>query len=374
MAGESTAARSFVSRPWLAVAVLVGGATLLSLIDASQIQYDRALRGEPITWLHALAHAVPVWFAWAALTPVVTRLTARIHRMGAPAVRVAIHALAGIAIVSVHVAVVGLVSRLVHVGFVSLSDITPAFLKYAGLTFPGGLVVYALLAGGWYAARLQAGYREREEAARLLELQAVELEALVAQSQLRYLQAQLQPHFLFNSLHALSALVLKGDTTRAVRMTARLGELLRQALRASESSEITLDEEVRLLESYFAVQLLRFEDRLSTHIEIDEAARGALVPPLLLQPIAENAVVHAIEADPPGTSIEVRASVTRDTLIITIEDDGPGMTNAAGEGVGLGNTRARLKNLHGEAAALDIASRNGRGTRVRIELPYRAST
>jgi sensor histidine kinase YesM len=374
MAGESTAARSFGGRPGLVVAVLVGGATLLSLIDASQIQYDRAIRGEPITWLHALAHAVPAWFAWAALTPVVTRLTARIHRLEAPAVRVAIHALAGITIVCVHVAVVGLVSRLVHVGFVSLSDITPAFLKYAGLTFPGGLVVYALLAGGWYAARLQAGYREREEAARLLELQAVELEALVAQSQLRYLQAQLQPHFLFNSLHALSALVLKGDTTRAVRMTARLGELLRQALRASESSEITLDEEVRLLESYFAVQLLRFEDRLSTHIEIDEAARGALVPPLLLQPIVENAVVHAIEADPPGTSIEVRASVTRDTLIITIEDDGPGMTNAAGEGVGLGNTRARLKNLHGEAAALDIASRNGRGTRVRIELPYRAST
>jgi sensor histidine kinase YesM len=374
MAGESTAARSFGRRPGLAVAVLVGGATLLSLIDASQIQYDRAIRGEPITWLHALAHAVPAWFAWAALTPVVTRLTARIHRLEAPAVRVAIHALAGITIVCVHVAVVGLVSRLVHVGFVSLSDITPAFLKYAGLTFPGGLVVYALLVGGWYAARLQAGYREREQAARLLELQAAELEALVAQSQLRYLQAQLQPHFLFNSLHALSALVLKGDTTRAVRMTARLGELLRQALRASESSEITLDEEVGLLESYFAVQMLRFEDRLSTHIEIDDAARLALVPPLLLQPIVENAVVHAIEADPPGTSIDVRASVTRDTLIITIEDDGPGIANGAGEGVGLGNTRARLKNLHGDAAALDIAGRNGRGTRVRIELPYRTAT
>jgi sensor histidine kinase YesM len=374
MAGESTAARSFGGRPGLVVAVLVGGATLLSLIDASQIQYDRAIRGEPITWLHALAHAVPAWFAWAALTPVVTRLTARIHRLEAPAVRVAIHALAGITIVSVHVAVVGLVSRLVHVGFVSLSDITPAFLKYAGLTFPGGLVVYALLVGGWYAARLQAGYREREQAARLLELQAAELEALVAQSQLRYLQAQLQPHFLFNSLHALSALVLKGDTTRAVRMTARLGELLRQALRASESSEITLDEEVRLLESYFAVQMLRFEDRLSTHIEIDEAARVALVPPLLLQPIVENAVVHAIEVDPPGTSIEVRACVTHDTLIITIKDDGPGIANAAREGVGLGNTRARLKNLHGDAAALDIAGRNGRGTCVRIELPYRAST
>ncbi|HUF69481.1 MAG TPA: sensor histidine kinase [Longimicrobiales bacterium] len=373
MTGESTAARSFVSRQWLVVAVLVG-ATLLSLIDASQIQYDRALRGEPITWLHALAHAVPAWFAWAALTPVVTGMTARIHRLGAPAVRVAIHALAGITIVCVHVAVVGLVSRLVHVGFVSLSDITPAFLKYAGLTFPGGLVVYALLAGGWYAARFQAGYREREQAARLLKLQAAELEALVAQSQLRYLQAQLQPHFLFNSLHALSALVLKGDTTRAVRMTARLGELLRQALLASESSEITLDEEVRLLESYFAVQMLRFEDRLSTHIEIDEAARVALVPPLLLQPIVENAVVHAIEADPPGTSIEVRACVTRDMLIITIKDDGPGIANAAGEGVGLGNTRARLKNLHGDAATLDIAGRNGRGTRVRIELPYRAST
>jgi len=374
MAGESTAARSFGGRPGLVVAVLVGGATLLSLIDASQIQYDRAIRGEPITWLHALAHAVPAWFAWAALTPVVTRLTARIHRLEAPAVRVAIHALAGITIVCVHVAVVGLVSRLVHVGFVSLSDITPAFLKYAGLTFPGGLVVYALLVGGWYAARLQAGYREREQAARLLELQAAELEALVAQSQLRYLQAQLQPHFLFNSLHALSALVLKGDTTRAVRMTARLGELLRQALRASESSEITLDEEVGLLESYFAVQMLRFEDRLSTHIEIDEAARLALVPPLLLQPIVENAVVHAIEADPPGTSIEVRACVTRHTLIITIEDDGPGIANAAGEGVGLGNTRARLKNLHGDAAALDIAGRNGRGTRVLIELPYRTAT
>jgi signal transduction histidine kinase len=359
------------SRRYLLPGLLLG-AVVLSLIDASQFQYDRALGNDPVTWPHALGHTVPTWFGWALLTPLVLLLAVRIHALTGTVVRVALHVVTGLVAVAVHVALVAVASQLVHTSSFVPADFGYNYVKYAGLSFPGGMVVYALIVGGWYGARFQAAFRDREREARRLELETAELQTLLAQSQLRYLQAQLQPHFLFNALHALSSLVLKGDTARAVRMTARLGDLLRQALAASESSEIPFDREIRLLESYFDVQGIRFEGRLETTIEVDDAARDVLVPPLLLQPIAENAIVHAIEADPPGDRIAVTARVAAGTLIVEVADNGPGPDETAGEGTGLGNTRARLANLYGPDAALSVMAGPQGGTITRVTLPVRS--
>jgi signal transduction histidine kinase len=361
------------SRRYLLPGLLLG-AIVLSLIDASQFQYDRALGNDPVTWPHALGHTVPTWSGWALLTPLVLLLAVRIHASNGTEVRVALHGVTGLVVVAVHVALVAIASQVVHTSTFVPADFGYNYVKYAGLSFPGGMVVYALIVGGWYGARFQAAFRDREREARRLELQTAELQTLLAQSQLRYLQAQLQPHFLFNALHALSSLVLKGDTARAVRMTARLGDLLRQALAASESSEIPFDREIRLLESYFDVQGIRFEGRLETNIEVDDDARDALVPPLLLQPIAENAIVHAIEADPPGDRIDVTARVADGTLVIEVADNGPGPDDTAGEGTGLGNTRARLTNLYGQSATLSVLPGVRGGTIARITLPLHSGT
>jgi signal transduction histidine kinase len=351
---------------------LLVGATVLSVIDASQLQYDRALGNDPITWPHALGHSVPTWFGWAVLAPLVLLLAARIHALSGVFVRIALHVAAGLAVVAVHVAFVAAASQLVHTGAIVPADFGYNYVKYSGLSFPGGMVVYALIVGGWYGARFYTSFREREREARRLELETAELQTLLARSQLRYLQAQIQPHFLFNALHALSTLVMKGDTTRAVSMTARLGDLLRQALAASESSVIPFDREVKLLESYFAVQGIRFEGRLETSIEVDDAARDALVPPLLLQPIAENAIVHAIEADPPGDRIAVSARVSDGELVIEVADNGPGPDDEDAEGTGLGNTRARLASLYGKAALLTMRQVAAGGTVVSLTLPFRS--
>ena len=357
--------------PWLLV---LSGATVLGLIDASQVQYDRALRGEPITWGHALIHGLPRWYAWAVLAPLILAVARRVDRARPGVARtLLLHLPAAVLITFLQVALFSGVSNALHGGVDPIAHLRPAFLKYAGLTYPGGLVTYALVVAGWYAWDLHRRFRERERAAARMDIHASRLKAQLAEARLKQLQSQLQPHFLFNTLHALSWLVLKGENTSAVRMITRLGELLRRSLRVSEMPEIPLGEELRLLEDYLAVQRLRFADRLQASVEAGEEVRGALVPTLLLQPLVENALRHGIEADPDARRVEVRAERRGDRLVVTVRNEGPGLGGERpAEGVGLRNTRARVESLHGEAAELRLEDVPG-GVEVRVSFPFRVA-
>lgn len=357
------------------LAVLVGAA-VLGLIDASQVQYDRALRGAPITWGHALIHGLPRWYSWALLAPVVLVIARTVHRAKLGMGRtLLIHAVAGAVCALVQVSLFSIASTMLHGGADPLAHLRPAFVKYLGMTYLGALVTYALLVSGWYAWDVRRRFREREREAVQLELQASELKALAAEARLRQLQSQLQPHFLFNTLHALSSLVLKGDGTTAVRMTARLSELLRRSLRAADATEITLEEELQLLEDYLAIQRMRFDDRLEVRMHIAPDTRKALVPPLLLQPLVENAVRHAIEAHPGGRVIEIEVTAAAGRLRMAVRDDGPGL-RSKGEadsesGIGLRNTTARLDATYGAAAELTLENRPTGGAEAAITLPLR---
>ena len=194
----------------------------------------------------------------------------------------------------------------------------------------------------------------------------------LVKAQLEMLKAQLQPHFLFNTLNSISCL-MREDVEAADDMMTSLGELLRTTLSVSASEEITLRRELNMLELYLAIERARFQDRLSVLVNADPETLDCNVPCLLLQPIVENAVRHGIaRLDRPG-AVEVRAVCVGSELSISIVDDGPGISTecTSREGIGLANTRARLEKHYGAMQTLRYTNRNEGGLIVEIRLPLR---
>ena len=199
------------------------------------------------------------------------------------------------------------------------------------------------------------------------------LRAQLDQAQLQTLKLQLQPHFLFNTLNAITALVHR-DPARAEQMVTGLSELLRFSLGSVGEQEITLARELEVLEHYVGIQQVRFHDRLSVSIDADGEASHALVPNLILQPLVENAIKHGIAPRAAVGHVRVEARRHGGTLTLVVRDDGVGEQQAASrrEGVGLTNTRARLASLYGEAHRIIAGGPDGRGGgfEVRIEIPF----
>jgi two-component system, LytTR family, sensor kinase len=195
------------------------------------------------------------------------------------------------------------------------------------------------------------------------------LQARLASSELQALKMQLQPHFLFNTLHTISNLTSL-DTTKAQRMIARLSELLRLSLEHVSSDAIPLRRELDFLESYLEIEKTRFEERLKVTISCDEEILDAAVPNMLLQPLVENAIKHGVSKKAAGGSIMIVARRELDRVMIAISDDGAGVSaNGGGYGIGIANTRARLQQLYGGDFAFEVRPTE-RGMVVRIELPY----
>jgi LytS/YehU family sensor histidine kinase len=194
----------------------------------------------------------------------------------------------------------------------------------------------------------------------------------LVKAQLEMLKAQLQPHFLFNTLNSISWL-MREDVEAADNMMTSLGELLRTTLSVSASEEVTLRRELNMLELYLTIERARFQDRLRVLVNVDPDTLDCNVPCLLLQPIVENAVRHGIaRLDRPG-SVEVRAACVGSELSISILDDGPGISTESTwrEGIGLANTRARLEKHYGDMQSLRYTNRNEGGLIVEIRLPLR---
>lgn len=201
---------------------------------------------------------------------------------------------------------------------------------------------------------------------------AKEREASLASARLEALRMQLQPHFLFNTLNTISGLV-HAEPDRADAVVTALSELLRMTLETSGERELPLREEMRMVEAYLAIMQARFDDRVRSAIEIEPETLEALVPAFILQPLVENSVRHGLEPLPGGGCVTVRARRRGEWLVVEVEDDGAGLATAAAgrEGIGLGNTRARLRALHGERASLVLRPAGDRGCVVTMQLPYR---
>ena len=208
--------------------------------------------------------------------------------------------------------------------------------------------------------------------ARSRELRSARLETRLMESQLQALQQQLQPHFLFNTLHAISTLVYR-DPEKADLMIERLSDLLRITLRKVAVQEVELAEELEYLRAYLDIEQVHFGDRLRIEYRIDVAAMDVLVPTLILQPIVENSIRHGLEPTTRPGTLTVEAQADGDTLWLRVRDDGAGLPKSwkRREGVGLTNTRSRIDRLYGEQAALTVRENPGGGALVDIYIPLR---
>lgn len=236
------------------------------------------------------------------------------------------------------------------------------------------IAIYWILVGlvQWRESRRRL--REREREAARLAIQASQLETLLARSQLESLKMQLQPHFLFNTLHSVSALIHEDDEA-ADLMIARLSDFLRLVIEHAGAQEVALVEELEFLQRYLDIQQVRFQDRLRVSVDATPEALSAMVPNLVLQPLVENAIRHAVEPRSAGGHVEVSAARDGDVLRLFIRDDGPGLRpGKPGTGLGIANTRARLEHLYGDRQSLEIANHPGGGVVVTVSFPWRLGT
>ncbi len=222
------------------------------------------------------------------------------------------------------------------------------------------------------AHALLFSHRARERGRR-----ETELERSLAQARLQALRMQLNPHFLFNTLNSIASLAHQ-DPLAAEEMIVTLSDLLRIALRAPDRQEVSLREELGFLDRYLLIEKARFGERLRIEKEIEPAALDAAVPVLILQPLVENAVKHGIEARLTSGIISIVARREGDSLHLQVTDNGPGINGGAGtapkEGVGLSNTRSRLKELYGARGSMKLQSPSGGGFLVEVQVPWRAET
>lgn len=242
-----------------------------------------------------------------------------------------------------------------------------------GFWFIDELVTYFVVLVVGFARTYYLQKKERQEEAERLEERAESLETQLTEARLEALRMQLNPHFLFNTLHAVSTLVDR-DPGGVRRMIARLSELLRHVLDEDAPQEVPLSQELEFLEDYLEIQSIRFQGDLDTEIDVPSELHEAQVPNLILQPIVENAIKHGASQVRGVGRIEIAGQRAGDRLVLTIRDNGPGLPTAQEEGVGLRNVRARLRELYGENQSLSLESETGEGTKATLKVPHHTST
>jgi two-component system, LytTR family, sensor kinase len=343
---------------WLVVALLFSGQGILYF----------HLRGEPIGWGDVLLRLFGI-LTWAALTPFIFWVSHRwpITRKGWPKTLLA-HALALLVVLPIDIGSFLLMNEflfhaIVWEGTPSLGE---KFVRLTATSFGFSIYYYLGVVGISHALDYYDIMRERE-------LSASQLEARLSEARLQLLKTQLQPHFLFNTLHTISAL-LHDDVRAADRMISRLSDLLRLTLEKGGEQEVTLREELEFLDPYLAIEQTRFHDRLTVVEDIQPEALDARVPSMLLQPLVENAVRHGIGTRAGAGRIEISARRENGRLELEVRDDGTGLPNGSETvqtRVGLGNTRARLRQLYGADHRFELDDAPGGGLRVSIAIPFR---
>jgi signal transduction histidine kinase len=346
--------------------MLWAGWTLMALTFSALTYASSVAENRPVSISFALSMNLTRFYLWAILSLAVYRMALRFPITLRPLAyrHLSLNVVAVVLFAFVHQSV------FLAIGW----EADPSFkLRYATFAafyqtaFLSGLYLNILLALliviSQHAFILYRAQRDVEVQQSLLRTQLVQAE-LVA------LKMQLHPHFLFNALHSISALVLE-DPTRANQMISRLGDFLRLTLEQSASA-VPLKEEIEFLRCYLDIEQIRFQDRLSVSFAIDPTAVSALVPHLILQPLVENAVRHVVAPRSASTKIHVAASLVQDRLRLEVSDDGPGIRPEANgkDGLGINNVRARLAQAYGSRSRFEMATGPLNGLTVVVELPY----
>jgi two-component system LytT family sensor kinase len=238
------------------------------------------------------------------------------------------------------------------------------------LWFLREMIVYCGIVAAGVAREYSLRYRARQQEAGRLQAETAQLQAQLAEARLSALRSQIDPHFLFNTLNAVSALVER-DPRGVRRMIARLSELLRHSLEGAGEPVVTLRQELDFVERYLEIMRIRFQGSLEVETRVDDGVLDALVPNLILQPLVENAAKHGVGRQRGVGRIEIGARREGERVVLSVRDNGPGLGEAPlREGVGVRNTRERLAQLYGDAGALALRPATGGGVEAEVSLPY----
>jgi hypothetical protein len=362
-----------MSRSIRNIRVALGASAFLALLEIFRTGMTRIVEGNPSTVPELIHWVLPLWVSVVIVSPWCAFMAWRfpVHRGNLP-VALLIHLGGAAVFVALHLALLNGFHRLMAAAHPILGGhhLLHRYVFYIGMEMSiyAAIVVVVML----LEARREAAERR---------VAAARLEKSLAGARLESLQAQIRPHFLFNTLNALAVLARRGDGAAVDHAIGDLGELLRASFDHGGRHEIPLGEELELVERYLALQRIRFPDRLAVEWDVDGEARAALVPALLVQPLVENALEHGL-ARANGGRVRIGARRAGDALELEVLDDGPGFAAGAGPagagapgagGVGLANTRERLALLHGAAASLVCSEGPDGGGRVRIRLPWRTA-
>ena len=359
---------AYVKINWQRAALLLLGWTLVGLIF-SAVSYAAAVgeNDHEFGFVGALRLNFIQFYLWAILSPIIFCFSRRFPIEFRPLNRrnLALHFPALISFAAVH--------QITHLSLLwSISPrlqrrfplILDCYRTYFGFGFYIDLIIGSLIVIAVHALLYYQNYRASELVQSSLKIQ-------LAQAQLRALKMQLHPHFLFNTLHSISSLVLE-DPPKANSMIARLGAFLRLTLENSDQQLVTLREETEFVRSYLEIEQVRFGDRLAVEFKMEPATLLARVPHLILQPVVENAIQHAIAPRATHGYIKIAAQQLNSLLRLEVEDNGPGITNEATavRGVGLSNVRSRLNQIYGGDFRFDLINAADGGLIVVMEIPF----
>jgi sensor histidine kinase YesM len=359
-------AQQLLGRRSVRIGLIVGVWTLVGLFFTSQeILYSYRME-KHLPYVKSLFMQMSICYLWALSTPLVLWLARRfrLERNNWPT-RLATLFFTGLALVA-SMSAVHYVIYMTNLGLTANMTAFKAF-QYVFLNLDRQLSFYWLLILSSHALNYYNGFRKGQ-------LQASQLRTQLVQSQLEALKMQVHPHFLFNTLHSISALLNK-DTEAARRMITRLGDFLRLTLENAGTQEVTLQQEMEFLNGYLEIERVRFRDRLTTLVTVDPEMLDVRVPNLILQPIVENAMRHAIATHSRPGRIEITAAARNGALRIQVKDNGPGLpvdqssASQVGKGVGLANTKARLERLYGADHLLELTNDPTGGLVVTVEVP-----
>lgn len=342
--------------------------TLFGIITAVQTHYRYEVIGRPFTWGQALLAEVSFTWIWALLTPIVLYMADRFPLGKAQWWRNLLLHLSCAVVLGIFSKAVwdATIYPLSHPGSEAPQTLAQA-LQLALLSLDYGVLQYAIV----LLAQLAQNFFVRAEKDRL---RASQLEAELARAQLQALKMQLHPHFLFNTLNTISELVHE-DPVTAERMVIRLSDFLRLTLDHMGIPEVPLIVEIDFLKRYLEIEQMRFEDRLKVDFDVDAASVHGRVPNLILQPIVENALKHGLSQISGQGHLQIRSRSAAGRMLLKVTDNGPGVPQNGAltvrEGVGLANTRRRLRQVYGDDHIFSLSNVAGGGFEVTIELPLR---
>jgi len=357
--------RRFLTHPFGKGAAILLVWLMIGALFSVQSHYYQMSFGQPVNWMGDLLRNSVYTALWAFCTPFIL-MSARRYRIERNrwALRLLTHLL-----IALLVAVIQRVLYSVALWLVTSppQPLTPSLVLNSLLGyFDYGVYIYFIILFLDHALEYSNSFhREQLRAARLsADLTAVQLQAL---------RAQMNPHFLFNTLNSIAVLI-RDDPDSAIDMLDHLSALLRLTLTRMDTQEVPLEEELKFLDRYCLIEQARFGDRLTVRKNIDPAVLHALVPYLVLQPLVENAVRHGIGRTPGPGTIEIGAVRENGILRLTVSDTGPGISNdtsaSTQEGIGIANTQKRLAHLYGDAQHFELKNRNQEGLLVTVAIPY----